>query len=78
MRWRISKLQDVVARSSYFPYLDHIEDQRIVSSADWTISVGLFEGLGFRAGARHEYDGRADDEDDKHDFRYFGNITYDF
>ncbi len=77
MAWNYTEGQSLTAATLYLLDAGDAPEYRSESRGEWKIAVGLVEGLGFKAGVAYIYDSH-EEGSNKKDFRYYGNIVYDF
>lgn len=77
MTWNYYDGQSLSAATLYLLDLADVPNYRSESRAEWKLAVGLVEGLAFKVGTSFIYDSHEIGKL-KRDFRYYGNLVYDF
>lgn len=76
LRWDLTENQTIRMNHAYLPILDDMPEFRVISTANWTLTIPELGGLGLRFGIENEYDSTR--STDKNDLKYFGNLVYAF
>jgi hypothetical protein len=75
--WNYYEGQSLSAATLYLLDLKEAPDYRSESRAEWKIAMGFVQGLAFKLGTSFIYDSH-EQGSNKRDFRYYGNLVYDF
>lgn len=78
MFWNINEWMRFEAGSTAFPTLDHLEDYRVVSNADWIIDINRLEGISLKLGAAHEFQSETSPGVSSHDLTAYATLVISF
>jgi putative salt-induced outer membrane protein YdiY len=77
LKWVPAEGHAVSAQVAYLPDLDDRGEWRVLSKADYTLTLSQEKGLAFKVGVTEEYDSNSTDAE-RNDFKYFGSLVFDF
>lgn len=77
-KWNLTRRQTLASELVYFPSLEALEEYRIQGKLWWQYKLDFLDGLSLKVGAEDEYDSDPDESDDRHDFKYYGALVFEF
>ena len=74
--WVPTEGQKFTADVTYFPDFDALPEYRLLANALYSIAIAQLSGLSVQVGIKEEYD--SDQPGENNNFKYFGNLVYNF
>ncbi len=76
--WQVTKHQRLAASSTFFPNLEENGEFRVVTNAEWVLSLNTFESLSLKLGLAHEHQSVTDPGIEHDDISIYGAFVLDF
>lgn len=78
MSWKITDNQKLAAATTFFPDLSDTKQYRVLSSAEWVLSLNKEDKVNLKIGVENEYQSDVDDNVKNNDFRLFSALVFGF